>query len=86
MGALLAPFGDAGGHDSTADYRHRGTRQVLVDGTPVIPSSGLWVLPQERAQVTLRQDWVRPASTENRVGLAYRTEWTWSSETADRFR
>lgn len=75
----IAPYGDADGHDSTADYRDSGVRQLLLDGVPHLQTNGQYVLPQEEAEVTFRQSWARPVSAADQVGLAYRTEWRFST-------
>ncbi|WP_338703881.1 S8 family serine peptidase [Streptomyces sp. Q6] len=79
----LAPFGDAGGHDSTLAATDYGTRQLLVDGEPRSMTSGMFTLPQEDAEVTFRQTWRRPASAVDRTGLAHATAWTFHSSAAD---
>ncbi|MFG2432002.1 S8 family serine peptidase [Streptomyces sp. NPDC048590] len=79
----LAPVGDAGGHDSTMDQRDSSARQLLVNGVAAVPTAGLVTLPQEKAEITFRQAWKRPASATARTGLAYSTEWTFSSSAAD---
>jgi hypothetical protein len=71
----IAPYGDAGGHDSTGDYRDIGTRQLLLDGVPLPQTNGQYVLPQKKADATFRQTWGRPASAADQMGLAYSTEW-----------
>lgn len=80
---VMAPFGDAGGHDSTLSQRDLGTRQLLVNGVPQGMTAGKFTLPQEKAEVTYRQTWRRPASPIDRTGLAYGTEWTFSTSPAD---
>ncbi|MFJ7962941.1 S8 family serine peptidase [Streptomyces sp. NPDC096324] len=80
---VVAPFGDAGGHDSTIGQRDYTTRQLLVNGEPVASTSGMFTLPQEKAEVTFRQTWRRTATAADRTGLAYGTEWTFSSAAAD---
>lgn len=80
---VVAPFGDAGGHDSTLSQGDFGTRQILVNGEPQTITAGMVTLPQEKAEVTFRQTWKRPQSAANRTGLAYGTEWTFSSGAAD---
>ncbi|MBW5250230.1 S8 family serine peptidase [Streptomyces sp. P01-B04] len=80
---VMAPFGDAGGHDSTLTMGDYGTRQLLVNGEPQTPSSGMFTLPQEKAEVTFRQAWRRAPSAANRTGLAYGTEWTFSTDASD---
>ncbi|MGW0938532.1 S8 family serine peptidase [Streptomyces sp. NPDC002666] len=79
----VAPFGDAGGHDSTLARNDFGTRQLLVNGEPQAYVSGRWDLPQERADLTFRQAWKRPASPADRMGLAYSTQWDFRSGAAD---
>lgn len=79
---VLAPFGDAGGHDNTGGYSDYGTRQLLVDGQPQAMTAGIYTLPQGNAEVTFRQTWRRPASAADRLGLAYATEWTFPSSAA----
>ncbi|MHC3814662.1 S8 family serine peptidase [Streptomyces sp. DT9] len=79
----VAPFGDAGGHDSTAARNDYGTRQLLVNGEPQAMLSGIFELPQSTADVTYRQTWRRPASTADRTGLAYSTAWDFRSGAAD---
>ncbi|MFE6039019.1 S8 family serine peptidase [Streptomyces sp. NPDC056452] len=79
----VAPFGDAGGHDSTIARNDFGTRQLLVNGEPRAYVSGMWELPQEQADLTFRQTWQRPASPADRTGLAYSTEWGFRSGAAD---
>ena len=73
---VIAPVGDAGGHDSTVARTDFGTRQLLVNGEPQIQVSGMYTLPQDPAEVMFRQQWRRPASAADRTGLAYGTEWT----------
>lgn len=80
---VVAPFGDAGGHDSTMAQRDYGTRQLLVNGEPQAATAGMFSLPQEKAEITFRQTWQRPESVIDRTGLAYSTEWTFSSSAAD---
>ncbi|MFG2654499.1 S8 family serine peptidase [Streptomyces sp. NPDC048425] len=80
---VVAPVGDAGGHDSTLSQGDFGTRQILVNGEPQTVTAGMVTLPQEKAEVTFRQTWKRPESAANRTGLAYGTEWTFSSAAAD---
>ncbi|WP_425828524.1 S8 family serine peptidase [Streptomyces fractus] len=80
---VVAPFGDAGGHDSTIGQRDYGTRQLLVNGEPVASTSGMFTLPQEKTEVTFRQTWRRTATAADRTGLAYGTEWTFPSAAAD---
>ncbi|WP_405689364.1 S8 family serine peptidase [Streptomyces sp. NBC_01185] len=79
----VAPFGDAGGHDSTAARNDYGTRQLLVNGEPQPLVSGAYQLPRDTAGVTFRQTWRRPASVADRTGLAYSTEWDFRSGAAD---
>ncbi|MCX5400712.1 S8 family serine peptidase [Streptomyces sp. NBC_00102] len=79
----VAPFGDAGGHDSTAGASDFGTRQLLVDGEPQAQVSGMYELPGASADVTYRQTWRRSASAVDRTGLAYATEWNFRSGPAD---
>ncbi|MFI7364944.1 S8 family serine peptidase [Streptomyces sp. NPDC050149] len=79
----VAPFGDAGGHDSTAARNDYGTRQLLVNGEPQFLVSGMFELPQDTADVTFRQTWRRPASAADRTGLAYSTQWDFRSGAAD---
>ncbi|MFD8686126.1 S8 family serine peptidase [Streptomyces sp. NPDC059651] len=79
----VAPFGDAGGHDSTAGAKDYGTRQLLVNGEAQAQVSGRYELPQEQADVTFRQTWRRPGSAIDRTGLAYDTEWDFRSGAAD---
>ncbi|MEU1350981.1 S8 family serine peptidase [Streptomyces sp. NPDC005795] len=79
----VAPFGDAGGHDSTGGYRDYGTQQLLVNGEPQPMVSGIFELPRDTADVTYRQTWRRPASAADRTGLAYSTEWNFRSGAAD---
>ncbi|MEV6109443.1 S8 family serine peptidase [Streptomyces sp. NPDC051940] len=79
----IAPFGDAGGHDATSDRTDSGYRRLLLNGEPQAVDSGVYVLPQEDAEVTLQQAWRRPPSALNRVGLAYTTEWTFRTGAAD---
>ncbi|WP_432179822.1 S8 family serine peptidase [Streptomyces sp. NBC_00063] len=76
---VVAPFGDAGGHDNTLGRNDYGTRRLLVNGEPQSATSGIFTLPQEKAEVTFRQNWRRPASAMDRVGLAYDSEWTFPS-------
>lgn len=80
---VVAPFGDAGGHDSTLGQRDLGTRQLLVNGVPQGMTAGMFTLPQEKAEITFRQTWRRPVSAIDRTGPAYGTEWTFSSGAAD---
>ncbi|MCX4831951.1 S8 family serine peptidase [Streptomyces sp. NBC_01016] len=80
---VMAPVGDAGGHDATAASTDSGTRQLLLNGEPLVPTSGLFTLPQENAELTFRQKWQRTVSAVNRLGLAYATEWTFHSAAAD---
>ncbi|MEV6263182.1 S8 family serine peptidase [Streptomyces sp. NPDC051784] len=80
---VMAPFGDAGGHDSTMSRGDTGTRQLLVNGEPQAMTSGMFVLPQEKADITFRQTWQRPVSATDRTGLAYATEWAFPSSAAD---
>lgn len=77
---VIPPVGDAGGHDSTADMYDTGTRQLLLDGVPQVPVGGVYVMPQDSAVVTLRQEWSRPAGTADTLGLAYRTQWTFPTD------
>ncbi|WP_203183956.1 S8 family serine peptidase [Streptomyces pratensis] len=79
----VAPFGDAGGHDSTAARTDYGTRQLLVNGEPQPLVSGAFELPRDTADVTFRQTWRRPASGADRTGLAYSTQWDFRSGAAD---
>lgn len=79
----IAPFGDAGGHDSTIARLDSGTRQLLVNGEPQAQVSGIYELPREQADVTFRQSWQRPATGIDRTGLAYSTEWNFRSGAAD---
>ncbi|GGU27997.1 S8 family serine peptidase [Nocardioides albus] len=79
----IAPYGDAGGHDSTADYRDNGTRQLLLDGVPHPQTNGQYVLPQKKAEVTFRQTWARPISPADQMGLAYRAEWRFPTSPDD---
>ncbi|WP_372350972.1 S8 family serine peptidase [Streptomyces sp. KL116D] len=79
----IAPFGDAGGHDSTIALNDYGTRQLLVNGVAPLATSGRYTLPQEESDVTFRQTWRRPAAVGNRTGLAYSTEWNFRSGAAD---
>ncbi|MFD7864164.1 S8 family serine peptidase [Streptomyces sp. NPDC059783] len=79
----IAPFGDAGGHDSTLARSDYGTRQLLVNGAPEALVSGMYELPGEPADLTFRQTWQRPASAADRTGLAYATEWNFRSGPAD---
>ncbi|MFI1093817.1 S8 family serine peptidase [Streptomyces sp. NPDC020917] len=79
---VMPPVGDAGGHDSTLDRNDTGTRQLLLDGVPQVPVSGVYVVPQDQAVVTLRQQWSRPAGPADSLGLAYRTEWTFPTDAA----
>ncbi|MEV0095434.1 S8 family serine peptidase [Streptomyces sp. NPDC050738] len=78
----MAPVGDAGGHDSTLASIDSGTRQLLVDGVPQSPVSGMYELPQGRAEVTFRQNWQRRPGILDRTGLAYATEWTYTTDAA----
>ncbi|MFG2925282.1 S8 family serine peptidase [Streptomyces sp. NPDC048305] len=80
---VMAPFGDAGGHDSTLSRGDYGTRQFLVNGEPQAITAGMFALPQEKADLTFRQTWQRPVSATDRTGLAYATEWNFSSSAAD---
>ncbi|MET7384262.1 S8 family serine peptidase [Streptomyces sp. NPDC005529] len=80
---VAAPFGDAGGHDSTIGQRDFTTRELLVNGRPAASTSGMVTLPQEKAEVTFRQTWRRTLSATDRTGLAYATEWAFSSDAAD---
>ncbi|MFJ8881956.1 S8 family serine peptidase [Streptomyces sp. NPDC102402] len=80
---VMAPFGDAGGHDSTLSRGDYGTRQLLVNGEPQASTAGMFTVPQEKAEITFRQTWRRPVSAADRTGLAYGTEWTFSSGAAD---
>ncbi|MFD4227475.1 S8 family serine peptidase [Streptomyces sp. NPDC058545] len=79
----VAPYGDAGGHDSTIARYDYGTRQLLVNGEPQASVSGMFELPQDTADITFRQTWRRPASAADRTGLAYSTEWNFRSGAAD---
>ncbi|WP_327170551.1 S8 family serine peptidase [Streptomyces sp. NBC_01336] len=79
----IAPFGDAGGHDSTIARLDSGTRQLLVNGEPQAQVSGIYELPREKADVTFRQSWQRPATAIDRTGLAYAAEWKFRSGAAD---
>ncbi|MGW6208584.1 S8 family serine peptidase [Streptomyces sp. NPDC055089] len=79
----IAPFGDAGGHDSTIARLDSGTRQLLVNGEPQAQVSGIYELPGAQADVTFRQSWQRPATAIDRTGLAYATEWNFRSGAAD---
>ncbi|MGW0785724.1 S8 family serine peptidase [Streptomyces sp. NPDC002913] len=79
----IAPFGDAGGHDSTIARYDVGTRQLLVNGEPQALVSGMYELPGEPADLTFRQTWQRPATAVDRTGLAYGTEWNFRSAAAD---
>ena len=79
---VLPPVGDAGGHDTTLDMYDSGTRQLLLDGVPQVPVAGRYVVPQDKALVTLRQQWSRQPGTTNTMGLAYRTEWTFPTGAA----
>ncbi|WP_432165393.1 hypothetical protein [Streptomyces sp. bgisy031] len=67
---VVAPFGDAGGHDNTLGRNDYGTRQLFVNGEPQSATSGVFTLPQEKAESTFRQSWQRTASAMNHVGLA----------------
>ncbi|MEU2249045.1 S8 family peptidase [Streptomyces sp. NPDC019224] len=80
LGFAVAPFGDAGGHDSTLGPLDYGTRQLLVDGEPQNPVSGTYDLPREKAEVTFRQRWQRRAGVLDRTGLAYATEWAFTTD------
>lgn len=80
---VMAPFGDAGGHDSTLARLDLGTRQLLVDGEPIAQVSGLYTVPHDPSDITFRQTWRRPASSVDRMGLAYGTEWTFRTGAAD---
>lgn len=79
----VAPFGDAGGHDSTAGRNDYGTRQLLVNGEPQALVSGIFELQRDTADVTFRQSWRRPLSAADRTGLAYSTQWDFRSGAAD---
>ncbi|MFG3189789.1 S8 family serine peptidase [Streptomyces omiyaensis] len=83
LGFVVAPVGDAGGHDSTLARTDYGTRQLLVDGEPQAATGGVFTLPQESAEVTFRQSWRRTVSPVDRTGLAYATSWTFRTEAAD---
>ncbi|MEV6308383.1 S8 family serine peptidase [Streptomyces sp. NPDC051840] len=80
---VMPPFGDAGGHDSTLSRGDYGTRQLLVNGEPQATTAGMYTLPQERSRLTVRQTWQRPVSAADRTGLAYATEWNFTSAASD---
>lgn len=83
LGFTIAPFGDAGGHDSTLAMTDTGTRQLLLDGEPQGTVSGTFDLPREKAEVTFRQKWQRRAGAADRTGLAYATEWVFTTDASD---
>ncbi|MFB8211838.1 S8 family serine peptidase [Streptomyces sp. NPDC056010] len=83
LGFTIAPFGDAGGHDSTLGSTDNGTRQLLLDGEPQNLVSGTFDLPQDKAEVTFRQQWQRRPGTLDRTGLAYATEWVFTTDASD---
>ncbi|WP_043181006.1 S8 family serine peptidase [Streptomyces sp. NRRL F-5123] len=75
----MAPFGDAGGHDNTLGSTDQGTRRLLIDGVPQLSTAGVFTLPQAMTELTFDQNWQRPATAADRVGLAYDTVWTFRS-------
>ncbi|MEI7058444.1 S8 family serine peptidase [Nocardioides sp. CCNWLW239] len=79
----IAPYGDAGGHDATGDYRDTGSRQLLLDGEPLPQKDGMYLLPEQKAVVTFRQTWGRPASAADQVGIAYSTQWQFPTSPED---
>ncbi|MGZ2355524.1 S8 family peptidase [Streptomyces sp. 372A] len=83
LGYTIAPFGDAGGHDSTLATTDSGTRRLLIDGEPRATVSGTFDLPRERTEVTVQQQWQRRAGTLDRTGLAYATEWVFTTDASD---
>ncbi|MFE7578340.1 S8 family serine peptidase [Streptomyces sp. NPDC057521] len=83
LGFTIAPFGDAGGHDSTLGSTDIGTRQLLLDGEPQNLVSGTFDLPREKTEVTFRQQWQRRPGTLDRTGLAYATEWVFTTDASD---
>ncbi|MFF7338236.1 S8 family serine peptidase [Streptomyces sp. NPDC008163] len=83
LGYTIAPFGDAGGHDSTLAMTDSGTRRLLVDGEPQAMVSGTFDLPDRKAEVTFQQQWQRRAGTLDRTGLAYATDWVFTTDASD---
>ncbi|OKJ71492.1 S8 family serine peptidase [Streptomyces sp. CB02460] len=83
LGFTIAPVGDAGGHDATLGMNDYGTRQLLLDGEPRNLVSGTFDLPQKKAEVTFRQRWQRRPGTVDRTGLAYATEWVFTTAASD---